>query len=169
MGIEDKHVGTDMVSIEIRYHHDNRHIESYMARRMYRVTLKDPKQTEALVNLALKSGANLLSGVDLRSTELRKHRDSARSMAIKAAKEKAEALARDLECTIGAPRTIGESGSVYWGGGYQFGNRYAYAQNVAQAAPGEAGEGGETMPLGQIAVRATVSVTFDLTPPPGQR
>lgn len=161
-GIEDKHIGTETMTIEIRYQNDNRQIEAYVARRMYRVTLKDPKQTESLVSLALKSGANLLSGVELRTTELRRHRDDARSMAIKAAKQKAMALARDLECTVGAPRTIGEWGGVYWGGG---GNSFGYAQNAAQAAPGEAGEGGETMPLGQIAVRASVSVTFDLIPP----
>jgi hypothetical protein len=36
-------------------------------------------------------------------------------------------------------------------------------QNSAQYAPqGAGGEGGETMPLGQIMVRANVSVTFDL-------
>lgn len=169
MGIDDKYVGTDQVQVEIRYRSEGREISGYVTRRAYSVKLKDPKQTEALVSLALKSGANMLSGVELRTTELRKHRDDARSMAIKAAKEKAIALARDLECTVGAPRNISESGSVYSGGGYQFGNRYAYSQNSVQTAPGEAGEGGETMPLGQIAVRATVSVTFDLLPPPGAR
>ncbi|MDB5333899.1 MAG: hypothetical protein JWP03_5050 [Phycisphaerales bacterium] len=40
----------------------------------------------------------------------------------------------------------------------------AMAQNSMQAVPaGAGGEGEETLPLGQIAVRAQVNVTFELT------
>ena len=54
----------------------------------------------------------------------------------------------------------GGSYRSWWGwGGY---NWQGNAQ-VAIQADG-AGEGGETMPLGQVAVRAQVSVTFDLEP-----
>jgi hypothetical protein len=39
------------------------------------------------------------------------------------------------------------------------------AQNVAQAAPGGGGDGGgDATPLGQIAIRAQISVSFDLVP-----
>ena len=83
-------------------------------------------------------------------------------MAIKAAKEKAHDLAAELDCDLGKPRTIGEMAWGYWGPGYGGGNRWM-SQNSVQYAPGS-GEGGETMPLGQIGIKATVSVTFDLAP-----
>jgi uncharacterized protein YggE len=83
-------------------------------------------------------------------------------MAIKAAKEKAIDLARDLDMKVGKPRTIGEAGIGYYGGRSYFGWGGNAMQNSAQVAPGGGGEGGETMPLGQIAVRANVSVTFDM-------
>jgi hypothetical protein len=50
------------------------------------------------------------------AVDLRKYRGQARQMAIKAAPEKAVALARVLDCTIGKPKTISEGGAyVYWG------------------------------------------------------
>ena len=48
-----------------------------------------------------------------------------------------------------------------WGGGWR---GQAMAQNSIQQAPSSGGgETGETMPLGQIAVHAQVSVTFDMS------
>jgi uncharacterized protein YggE len=159
MGIEDKHLGTDNVQVELRYRNDGRDVRAYVVTRMYMVTLKDTKELETLVDTVLKNGANILQGVELRTSELRKHRDDARSMAIRAAREKAFALARDVECTIGAPRNISETGYTWYG----MGNRFNYAQNAVQDMGG-GGEGAGTLPLGQLAVRANVSVTFDLLP-----
>jgi hypothetical protein len=169
LGIEEKHVQTDTVQIEIHYkegNHPTLGIEGYFARRSYSVTLKDIKLLEKLVDTALKNGANQLMGFEYRTSELRKYRDQARQMAIKAAKEKAEALSTDLACKVGSPRTINEGGFGYFGTSYRWGGNSfnLQAQNAAQVAPG--GEGGDeaTMPLGQIGIRANVSVTFDLVP-----
>jgi uncharacterized protein YggE len=167
-GVEEKHIQTDTMTVEIAYRdgsHPTRGIEGYFARRAYSVTLKDVKRFEPLVATALKNGANRIHGFEFKTTELRKHRDEARKRAIRAAKEKAEALAAELGAKAGKPRSIGEGysgGGSYrswwgWGGNYQ-----ANAQVAVQGDGG--GEGGETMPLGQIAVRAQVSVTFDLEP-----
>jgi len=158
MKIEEKHIQTSNMDLEIRYKDHNRPsfgIEGYCTRRSYSVILKDVKLFEKLVDTALKNGANRLMGFEFRTTELRKHRDQARKLAIKAAKEKAIALASELECKVGKPRTINESGgsSLGW-------NRASFQNNEAFAGP--AAEGGETLPLGQIAIRANVSVTFDL-------
>src|SRR4051812_31819261 len=78
LGIEDKHVQTDTVQIEIHYKepaHPTLGIEGYFARRAYSVTLKDIKQLEKLVDTALKNGANQLSGFEYRTSQLRKYRD----------------------------------------------------------------------------------------------
>lgn len=171
MGIERKHIHTDDVQLEIRYKPNDSYragIDGYIARRQYAITLKDAKRAEDLVTRALKNGANRLFGLEYRTTELRKHRDSARQMAIKAAKEKAEALAGELECKLGSPRTITEGSIGYWGPVSRWGgNGWMMAnnsQNFVQNTGGGADEGGETMPLGQIAVKAQVSVSFDLVP-----
>ena len=161
LGVEDKHIQTDALNVEIRYENNPRGVEGYGARRFYAVSLKDTKLLEKVIDIGLKNGANLIRGVEYKTSELRKYRDQARKMAINAAKEKAVALAGELEMKVGKPRTINE-GSMGYFGGYWGGNSFSNSsQNAVQAAPA-GGEGGETMPLGQIAVRASVSVTFDL-------
>ena len=163
LGIEEKHLSTDRMEVELRYADRGKPvagIEGYFARRWYSVHLKDVKLLEKLIDTVLKSGANRLSGIEFRTSELRKHRDQARKMAIRAAKEKAELLATELGAGVGGPRTINESGSYGYSGGRNW-NFNSYAQNAAQVMPG-GGDGGETTPLGQIAVSATVAVTFDL-------
>jgi uncharacterized protein YggE len=173
LGVEDKHLQTSDLDVELDYKdngHASKGIEGYFARRMYSMTLKDTKKFEQAIDTALANGANRLMGFEYRTTQLRKHRDEARRMAIRAAREKADALARELECTVGKPRTIGEGyyGSVGswgarwgWGGGM---NSYNVAQNVAQAdgGGGAGNESGEALPLGQVGVRAQITVTFDL-------
>jgi uncharacterized protein YggE len=164
-GIEDKHLQTDNLEVSIDYHNEGaaKGIDGYRARREYRVTLKDPKKTEAVVNTALKNGANLLMGIEYRSTELRKHRDEARKMAVKAAKEKAALLTGELGEQVGRPRTISEGSFGYygWAGRWNRGSSFM-GQNSFQVQNDGAGVAGETIPIGQIAITASVSVTFDL-------
>ena len=57
-----------------------------------------------------------MQAVRLRTSQLRKYRDEARAKAIRAAKEKAVALAGELGVKIGRPHSISE-GYQYSGGG----------------------------------------------------
>ena len=165
-GVEDRHVQTDVLRVEIKYrsHRAAEGIEGYYARRSYTVSVKDPKKLESLLDAALKSGANTIYGIDYRTSALRKHRDEARRMAIRAAREKAELLAAELNCGVGAPSEIREGGGgmAFWGGRLQ--GQSAMQNAMQEAPPFEGGEGGETTPMGQIGVSAAVSVTFDLHP-----
>jgi len=104
--------------------------------------------------------------VDFRTTELRKHRDEARALAIKAAQEKAAALAGELGQTIGQPITISENQSSWWSWygswwGYRWGG--SATQNVVQNAGGSGATLGDSaLAPGQIAVNASVTVEFEL-------
>ena len=162
-GVEAKHLQTADLDVDVQYNESrepNTGIEGYLARRAYSITLKDVKRFESLVETVLKNGANRLSGFEFRTTELRKHRDEARRLAIRAAREKAAALAAELDCSLGRPRTITEGGDTSY-----FGSNASFGQNAAGfVGGGDDGAGGEMMPLGQIAVHATISTTFDLVP-----
>jgi uncharacterized protein YggE len=167
LGVEPRHVQTDTVEVSLQYRdsgHPSQGIEGYFVRRAFTVTLKNPKLVEDLVTAALSNGANRIMGLEYRTTELRKLRDEARRKAVAAAREKAALLAGEMSIRIGHPVSInegysGSSNSSRWwgwnGGGVNF------VQNVVQAG-GEAGPEGSTIPLGQIGVSATVSVTFSL-------
>ena len=167
LGIEERFIQTDIIRLNVEYEISRDIPRGYSAYRFYAITVKDVALLEKLIDTALKNGANQLEGLQFETSELRKHRDAARKIAIKAAREKAVAMAGELEMKIGKPRTISEgsnsyygyySGSAYWGG-YAYANKSQNA--VQQAAPGRA-EGGDNVPLGQLAVKASVSVTFDL-------
>ena len=170
LGVEEKHIQTDVLNVELKYKNNNgpiEGIEGYFVRRSYKVCLKDVKNLETVVDAALKSGVNHIVNIDFKSTDLRKHRDTARLEAIKAAKEKAIALAGALEAKIGKPTQITEGYYGYenpyrawWSNSY--GNHFGYQTQNAMVQEGTAGEGGGTLPMGMIGIRAQVQVTFDL-------
>ena len=167
-GIESKHVQTDYIGIEPRYRdsYERNDFLGYFVRKNVVITLKDITKFETVLSRSLELGANYIHSVEFRTTELRKHRDEARSLAIKAAQEKAAALAGELGQSLGKPITITENQSNWWSGyaswwGYRWGN--SASQNVVQNAAGSGvtlSDG--TLAPGQIAVNASVTVEFEL-------
>ena len=78
------------------------------------ITLKDISAFDAVLSDALEAGATYVHGIQFRTTELRKHRDEARALAIRAAHEKAVALAQELGQEVGQPHDIREDQSQWW-------------------------------------------------------
>jgi len=165
LGVEKRDVATDRLQVDIHRRFENGRyldIEGYFVRRGYAITLKDVTRLERLADTALRNGANQIQDVTFSTTQLRKYRDQARQMAIRAAREKAVLLARELDCTVGKPRTINDSGANVYFGGYRWDRGGSMTgQNAVQLVAGPR-DTGEALPLGQIAVSASVSVTFDM-------
>lgn len=173
-GIQQKHIQTDFLSIDPSY--DNRSkfssasgvsdIQGYFVRKTIVIILRELSKFEGLSSDVLEAGVTHVHGIDFRTTELRKHRDQARALAVKAAKEKATALAGELDQTIGEPHSIQENRS-WWYSGYNswWGNGWSgsMSQNVVQnSATGNDSGTDSGVALGQIKVNATVSVSFEL-------
>jgi len=164
-GIAAKDVQTDFVDIQPNYHRDRDQQqvmpEFYSVRRNIGVRLRKVAQFDVILAGVLKHGANHVHGIEFRTTELRKHRDAARQQAIRAAKEKAEALAGELDVKIGKASSIQEqTGGGYWGGSNYMAN--VMSQNVSQAALGGGESSDGNLAVGMISVTATVNVTFAL-------
>jgi uncharacterized protein YggE len=163
LGVAARHIKTDHMNIWPEYNYYEANVKAYRVRKGITVTVKDTDKLERVLKEAIDAGANGIDGVQFRSTELRKHKDQARLMAIKAAQEKASDLAGALGQKIGRPRTINEMPSNYngWGGwwGY-YGN--VTAQNAVQNAGPAQGATGEVTALGQIRINAKVTVAFEL-------
>ncbi len=166
-GVESKHVQTGYISIEPIYESrssktawsDETRIEYYRVRKDVAVVLRDVSKFEALLSALLDDGANRVSGVQFKTTELRKHRDRARQLAVIAAREKAQALAGELGQKIGKAISINEDG----GWGYKSFNISANnVQNAVQDNVSLDNVSGSTVALGQISVTATVNVQFEL-------
>jgi uncharacterized protein len=165
-GVEPKYIQTDYISIEPRYqdNYEKRDFLGFFVRKSIVITLKDISKFEDLLSSALGAGVNYVQGIDFRTTELRKHRDEARALAIKAASEKANALAKELGQQVGSPQTIREDQNEWWSSYSSWWGRWATgAQNVVQNAGGSAAPGpDETLAPGQITVNAKVTVSFEL-------
>jgi uncharacterized protein len=104
-------------------------------------------------------------GIEFRTTELRKHRDQARMLALKAAQEKAELLTRETGSKLGKVLSIGEASFGYsssyaswWGERYGGG----MSQNVSQTFGGVSMVSDSTLAPGHISIRATVGASFAL-------
>jgi uncharacterized protein YggE len=106
-----------------------------------------------LLESLIKAGVNRLDSIQYETSDLRKYRDQARDLAVKAAREKAEALANALGQSIGKANLIEETP------GSQFSAvsnaSYSYDFTKSKLA-------GHSTAAGQQSISASVTVSFDL-------
>ena len=167
-GIEEKDIVTDWYVIEPIYDsYNSLYIKGYRIYNIVAVTLRDISKVNKVIVAALKAGANQVVNVEFYLSDLRKYRDQARELAMKAAKEKARDLASAAGAETGCVMNINENSWPYYNGGWYGQNRDLWTQNVMQNAAPASGDSSaltEAGPvdLGQISVRAEVSASFSL-------
>jgi uncharacterized protein YggE len=166
-GIAEKDIATDWYIVEPLYDdYDSLYIKGYRINNLVAVTLRDVKKVSSVIAAALKAGANQVVDVEFYTSQLRTYRDQARELAMKAAGEKAAALAGAAGAAPGCVLSIGENSWSYFNSWWYRGNQNLWAQNVVQNAgsgSGTSGAGDEgPVSLGQISVRAEVTVVYGL-------
>jgi uncharacterized protein YggE len=171
-GIEEKDIVTDWYVIDPIYDDGNSlTIEGYRIDNVVAVTLRDISKVNQVIVAALHAGANEVVNVEFYLSDLRKYRDQARELAIKAAQEKARDLASAAGAQTGCVMSITENSWSHYNGGW-YGRWYGqsrdlWTQNVMQNAAPAGGEGAALteegpVTLGQISVRAEVNAAFSL-------
>jgi len=108
---------------------------------------------------AVAAGVTAVRDISLRTSQLRKYRDDVRAKAIRAAREKAVALASELGARVGKPYSITE-GQDY---GYRMSLNNAANIQVQAAADGGEQAGDGIIPAfapGTISIVATINVSF---------
>jgi len=124
----------------------------YEASRQFQIKIVDLKKFEEIYSGLLKSGVNSVSSVMFTTTELRKHRDEARIQAVRAAREKATAMAGELDAVLRGVKSIREGADVSY---------MPFAQNsFAETRSPEDADG--MLAPGQIEISARVQVEFYL-------
>jgi uncharacterized protein YggE len=170
LGVPEKDIQTDYLSIDPRYKddYDQQELTGYFVRNILTVTLTETAKVEELITRVLQAGVNHIHGVDFQTSEFKKYREQAREMALQAAREKAEKMAAVLGQAIGAVVEINEgySGSG-WGyysswSGWGYGRDSGMSQNALQEIQSSGNEISDTIALGKISIRANVSVVFEL-------
>jgi len=169
IGVDAKDIVTDLYIIEPIYEdYDSLYIKGYRINNIIAITLRDVSKTSQVIAAALRSGANQVVNVDLYTSDLRKYRDQAREMAMKAAKEKAQALAAAAGAEAGCALTINENSwssyNGWWYGHSQNQNQWTQnvAQNIAPTTGTSNASADEPISLGQISIKAEINASFGL-------
>ncbi len=167
-GVPARDIATDYFSIHPEYDsysQGKQKIVGYWTDNTVVVTLRQVDRLGDVLIAALEAGATTVDDVTFSTGRLRELRDEARAMAVKAAMEKAQAMAGAVNLTVGDVQSLSEnSSSYYWGawsnrGGYTWAN---VQQNVMQASsPEDPPEDGE-FSLGQIVVQAQVDLSVEI-------
>ena len=148
-GIEAKDIATDWYTIEPLYEdYDSLHIKGYRIYNIVEVTMRDAGKSNDAIVAAFQAGANQVVDVQFYTSELRKYRDQAREAAMKAAMEKADALASTAGSGVNCVLNINENTrtNFYNGGWWWYGyygnnsNQNLMAQNVVQNVAPTGGE-----------------------------
>ncbi len=167
LGIAAKDISTDRYIVEPIYDdYASLYINGYRIDNVIAVTLRDVDKVSDVIVSALETGANQVINVELYTSELRQYRDQARQMAMKAAAEKAQALANAAGADTGCVLNINENTWSYYNGWWSRNNRDLWTQNAFQNVNPVGGTSGQLengpVSLGQISIQAEVSATFEL-------
>ncbi len=162
-GIEPKHVQTSQISIQPVWPEKDRQVAAfappeelfkenqpigYEASRSFQITIVDLQKFEPTYAGLLKNGVNSVGSVAFTSSELRTHRDAARLQAVRAAREKAAAMAEELGAKLLTVKLIQEATEP----------RHFMAQNSFN----DLSESDGDWAPGQIEISASVHVEFYL-------
>ena len=158
-GIADTDIATDRMAIGIHYRQgtavSRTEPDGFSARRSYLVTLHDLAQIEKVFSAMVQAGVDATPSVSLQCSNTRPYRDQARAMAVRAAQEKAVALAKELDQTVGKARTIVENAPGR-------SSPSALSNNAVISSDRPIPDTPESTPVGRIEIQASVTVTFEL-------
>jgi uncharacterized protein len=129
------------------------------------IVLKDLSRFDSFLSEVVKAGITSLNDLSFRASELRKYMDQARSMAMKAAREKAIALSGEIGQRIGKAVNITEVGlsvSSAYGNDSEDNTSSNYSGNISELIERSLSDNQSTLAPGMIAITARVKVVFEL-------
>ncbi|HZI56904.1 MAG TPA: SIMPL domain-containing protein [Verrucomicrobiae bacterium] len=154
-GIDEKDIQTTYLSLQPQSSYVKKvRVSYFVAQQTMAVTVRDLSKLDGLLESLVKAGGNRIDSISYETSDLRKYRDQARDLAVKAAREKAEALAKAVGQDIGKAQTIEEpADSEYTPGIYANATRSLDAREKS-ASP--------ILAAGQKTISASVTVSFEL-------
>ena len=154
-GIDEKDVQTTYLALQPNRRYDKEKkvwISFFVAAQTFTVTVRDLGKLDELLQSLIRAGGNTIDSISYETSDLRKYRDQARELAVKAAREKAQALAAALGQEIGKAQYIEEMP----------GNQYSVATQNRSYAYDVAGRSSGSTAAGQNSISASVVVSFEL-------
>ena len=162
-GVKPEDVQTSNISVQPKYNTDDMPYESrekvkrvlvgYEVSKTVAILMRDISRFDDLLADVLKTGITRLSNLEFRDSQIRKHRDEARRMAIRAAQEKAKLLAGEIGQSIGPAYSITEDSNLPVNG--------RITQNATTYSGSSEDTESATAP-GSLSITAQVTVRFRL-------
>jgi uncharacterized protein len=162
-GIKEEDIKTDYLGVYAHYDDVRAPTKPiyYLATKSIEVIVKKVDLFESIVTGLLGVGVNSVEGITFRHSNYKNLRVQARAMAVKAAKEKADALADELEVKRGK---VYQVEAMDEGGNLSFANWGYFANGMGGPGGGRGGQsygGNEAgFAVGQISISATVKAAF---------
>lgn len=126
--------------------------DGYLVNRNLVIKLRDISKFESFLTALIDAGVDDVDNVVFSSSELRKYKDQARMQAIRAAREKAQAIAQEINQSIGRAVSIEENNVD----GYVSPNANYASNNISTVNDDKS----ENVAVGTISVKAQVEVKF---------
>ena len=164
-GVSQEYIQTDYLDIEPRHmtYANNNDLVDYVVRKSILLTLKDATLLECILTEALRFGVNYVHEIKFQTTQLKKLRDEARTLAIQSAQLKARKLSKELSLTLGKPLAVHEESSEvisgrrsWWDTGIDNGSQLQAIHH------GNGNMAHDRIGLGHISISATVRVKFGI-------
>ncbi|HEY6253893.1 MAG TPA: SIMPL domain-containing protein [Candidatus Angelobacter sp.] len=156
-GVAEKDMQTTFLSLRPQFNYrKGMRISYFVAEQTISFTVRDLPKLDVLVESLIKAGGNRIDSIRYEVSDLRKYRDQARDLAVKAAREKATALAKALDQDVGKAYSIEEVAepTYDYSGGMMSNVSFVHTKTPARTGP-------STAP-GERTISASVVVTFDL-------
>ena len=151
-GVDEKDIQTTYLSLRPQSSYHKKVRTSYfVAQQTMSVTVRDLAKLDTLLQGLITAGGNRIDSVEYETSDLRKYRDQARELAVKAAREKAQAMAHALGQEIGKAQSIEEATESR---GYGLANNYVEEGGYARKSAATS--------AGQSRISASVTVSFEL-------
>lgn len=155
-GVDAKDIQTTYLSLQPQsYVRKGVRISYFVAAQTLTVTVRDLAALDSLLESLIRAGGNRIDSIRYETSDLRKYRDQARDLAVKAAHEKADALARALGQQIGKAQKIDEVPEYAYTSLPMLANYSAGLAEKTRAAE-------SSTAAGQQSISASVVVEFEL-------
>jgi uncharacterized protein YggE len=154
-GVDPKNIQTSALTMGPEYSDEKiPKLLGYQVSQTVTVTLRDLSKYEDLMTNSLRAGVNRVNGINFFVADPKKYREEARIQAVRAAREKAKAMAAELGQAIGKPWEVTEQPDIDAQdvtANFGFRNQMPMLQQEQSTVAG-----------GEVTIRAIVRVSFQL-------
>jgi uncharacterized protein len=153
MKIDKKDIKTEYLNLNKNYDYQAKKY-NYVANQSLSILLTNLDNYTALIEGLLDSGINRIDGVDFKTSEMDKYKAEARIRSVKDAKQKAQDYAGVLNQAIGKAIYISEKMDIS--------SPIPMFKSMAAMEDGERSSSFETISVGELLIKATITVIFEL-------